>query len=168
MLRLAPRNQRQCATENTEYLASNVLIFFNLCCLYIFYDSIKLKCVSIDTYDSQKTFVDMSLVLSKLKVIYTHRRWIIHITPNALCSYFTDFFLFFHSILCYDLFALLPYFFMLCLSSRNKPYNSGVIFYLKYLPSPPTFHRNGLCRPYVNSIWLYLKHYSMRTVVFVR
>ena len=147
MLRLAPRNQRQCATENTEYLASNVLIFFNLCCLYIFYDSIKLKCVSIDTYDSQKTFVDMSLVLSKLKVIYTHRRWIIHITPNALCSYFTDFFLFFHSILCYDLFALLPYFFMLCLSSRNKPYNSGLYFTWNIYPRHLPFIGTGFVDP---------------------
>ena len=36
MIQIIPRSKRQCTTEETEYLASKVLAFCNLCRLHIF------------------------------------------------------------------------------------------------------------------------------------
>ena len=73
MLNFTPRKKGQCATENTEYLISKVNEFCNLCRLHIFCDSLQLKYVETDVYDSQKMLADISLALSKLKMIYSVR-----------------------------------------------------------------------------------------------
>ena len=86
MTRIIPRNQRQCVNMDTEYLASKVLAFCNLCRLHIFCDSFQLKNVFTASYDSQKMLVDISLVLSNLKMVYNHREWTISLTPDDLLS----------------------------------------------------------------------------------
>ena len=91
MLNLIPRKRGQCANENTDYLLSKVNEFCNLCRLHIFCDSIQLKYVGTDVYDSQKMLADISLTLSKLKMIYTVRGKNISLTPDDLFSNFTSF-----------------------------------------------------------------------------
>ena len=86
MIRIIPRNQRQCVNMDTEYLASKVLAFCNLCRLHIFCDSFQLKIFFTASYDSQKMLVDISLALSNLKMVYNHREWTISLTPDDLLS----------------------------------------------------------------------------------
>ena len=91
MLNLIPRKRGQCTNENTDYLLSKVNEFFNLCRLHIFYDSIQLKYVGTDVYHSKKMLADISLTLSKLKMVYTVRCKNISLTPDDLFSNFTSF-----------------------------------------------------------------------------
>ena len=65
MLRLTSRNRGQCASEDTEYLPSKVIAFSNLCQLHTICDSVQLKYVGTEDYDSQKMLTDISLALSK-------------------------------------------------------------------------------------------------------
>jgi len=71
MIHLTPRKKDQCATKDTEYLHSKVFEFCNLFRLHIFCDSVQLKHVGMDVYDSQKILAGISFTLSKLKVIPT-------------------------------------------------------------------------------------------------
>ena len=73
ILTLTPNKKGQCATENTNYLVKKLNNFCNLCRLQIFCDSIRLKYVGTDVYDSQKMHTDISLALSKLKMVYSAR-----------------------------------------------------------------------------------------------
>ena len=59
--------------------------------LHIFCDSVQLKCVGTDVYDSQKMLADISLALSKLKMVYSVRRKNIFLTSDDLFSNFTAF-----------------------------------------------------------------------------
>ena len=52
MLCLAPGKNKQCASEDTEYLATKLLEFCNFCQLNIFCDSVQLQYVGTDLYDS--------------------------------------------------------------------------------------------------------------------
>ena len=54
MLTLIPRKKGQCATENTDYLIQKRKEFCNLYRLHIFCDSVQLKYVGTDVYDSQR------------------------------------------------------------------------------------------------------------------
>ena len=67
MLNLIPRKRGQCANENTDYLLSKVNDFCDLCCLHIFCDSIQLKYVRTDVYDSQKMLADILSHFRRLK-----------------------------------------------------------------------------------------------------
>ena len=71
MLTLTPRKKGQCATENTDYLIKKLNEFCNVCRLHIFRDFVQLKYVGTDVYDSQKMLADISLALSKLKMVYS-------------------------------------------------------------------------------------------------
>ena len=73
MLTLIPRKKGQCATENTDYLIQKRNEFCNLCRLHIFCDSVQLKYIGTDVYDSQKMLADISLALSKLRIVYSVR-----------------------------------------------------------------------------------------------
>ena len=53
MLRLTSRNKGVCASEDTEYLRLKVIGFSNLVRLHIFCDSVQLKYVGTEDYDSQ-------------------------------------------------------------------------------------------------------------------
>ena len=95
MLNIIPRKKEQYAIENTEYLISKVNEFCNLCRLHIFCDSVQLKCVGTDVYDSQKMLADISLALSRLKMVYSVRRKNIFSPPMTylvilprFCHYF--------------------------------------------------------------------------------
>ena len=91
MLNLIPHKRGQCANTNTDYLLSKVNTFYNLCRLNIFCDSIQLKYVGTDVYDSQKMLADIYLALSALKMVYTVRCKKISLTPDDLFSRFTSF-----------------------------------------------------------------------------
>ena len=81
MLNIIPRKKGQCATQNTEYLISKVNELCNLCRLHLFCDSVQQKYVGTDVYDSQKVLSDISLALSKLKMVYSVRVKNISLTP---------------------------------------------------------------------------------------
>ena len=71
MLTLTPHKKGQCATENLDYFIKILNEFCNLYRLHIFRDSVQLKYVGTDVYDSQKMLADISLALSKLKMVYS-------------------------------------------------------------------------------------------------
>ena len=83
MLTPLPRKKGQCATENTDYLIQKRDEFCNLCRLHIFCNSVQLKYVGTDVYDSQKMLADVSLALSKLKMVYSVRGKRISLTPTT-------------------------------------------------------------------------------------
>ena len=91
MLTLIPRKKGQCATKNTDYLIQERNEFCNLCRLHIFCDSVQLKYVGTDIYDSQKMLADISLAVSKLRMFYSVRGRRISLTPDDLFSHFTAF-----------------------------------------------------------------------------
>ena len=85
-----------------EYLIKKLSEFYNLCRLHIFCDSVQLKYVGTDVYDSQKMLADISLALSKLKMAYSVRGKRFLSPPLTclvivLCSC-----LYFHQIQCPD------------------------------------------------------------------
>ena len=67
MLNLIPHKRGQCANTNTDYLLSKVNTFYNLCRLNIFCDSVQLKYVGTDVYDSQKMLADILSHFRRLK-----------------------------------------------------------------------------------------------------
>ena len=73
MLTLISRKKVQCATENMDYLITKLNESCNLCRLHIFCDSVQLEYVGTDVYDSQKMLANISLALSKLKMVYSVR-----------------------------------------------------------------------------------------------
>ena len=86
-----PRKREQRANENTDYLLSKVNELYNICRLHIFCDSIQLKYVGTDVYDSQNILADIPIALSKLKMVNTVRGKHISLTPDDLFSNFTSF-----------------------------------------------------------------------------
>ena len=132
MLNLIPRKRGQCANENTDYLLSKVNEFCNLCRLHIFCDSIQLKYVGMDVYDSQKMLVDISLALSTLKMVYTVRGKNISLTPDDLFSRFTSFLpLLLPNVMSLS-FYLVTLVFRLCLRNCRNLFNLGDIFSPKF------------------------------------
>ena len=87
------------------YFAFKVIEFCTLYRLHIFCYSIQLQYFGTDTYDSQKILANISLTLSKLKMVYTVRRKIVAITQDDLFSSFTELFLSSHPNLCHDHFV---------------------------------------------------------------
>ena len=67
MLNLIPCKKGQRDTENTEYLNSKVNEICSLCRLHMFCDSVQLKYVETNVYDSKKMVAGISLTFSKLK-----------------------------------------------------------------------------------------------------
>ena len=114
MLNQIPRKRGKFANENTDYLLSKVNELCTLYRLHIFCDSIQLKYVGTNVYDSQKMLVEISLALSKLKMVYTVRSKKIYLTPDDLFSNFTSFLTFLLpnamtlSFLFYIIFQALP------------------------------------------------------------
>ena len=94
ILRFTSRNKCQCATENTEYLASKFLYS------EIFVVSIYLVILSnwnmlARIFDRQKMISDTSLTISKLKRVYSVRGKNITLTPDDLFGNFIVFLLLF-------------------------------------------------------------------------
>ena len=69
MFCLTSLTKDQCAIEDTKYLASKILAFYNLS-RYVC-DSNQLQYIDTNTLDSYIMLVHISLVLSKLKMMYT-------------------------------------------------------------------------------------------------
>ena len=91
MLRLTFRNRGKRTGEDTEYLRLKVIVFSNLCLLYILCDSVQLKYVGTEDYDSQKMLADISLALSKLKMNRIYRNKKIYLKLDDLFGRFTEF-----------------------------------------------------------------------------
>ena len=91
MIRLVPGKNKQYVSEDTEYLALKLLEFCNSCQLHIFCDSVKLRYVGTELYDSQKLRSDISLALTSLKMILNHKGKFIVLTPDDLYSRFIEF-----------------------------------------------------------------------------
>ena len=92
MFRLAPGKNKQCASEDTEYLETKLLKFCNFCSLHIFCDSVQLQYVGTESYDSQKMLADIFLALTSLKMISNHKGKVIVLTPDNLYSRYIEFF----------------------------------------------------------------------------
>ena len=92
MLRLTPHKNKQCASEDTEYLALKLLELCNFCWLHIVCDSVQLQYDRTESYDSQKMLDDISLALMSLKMISKHKGKVIVLTPYDLYSPFIELF----------------------------------------------------------------------------
>ena len=91
IFRLTSGKNQQCASKDTVYLATKLNEFCNFCQLHIFCDSVQLQYVGTETYDSQKMLADISLALSSLKMISTHKGKIVVLTPDDLYSRYIEF-----------------------------------------------------------------------------
>ena len=91
ILRLTSCNKGVYVSEDTEYLRLKVITFSNLVRLHIFSDSVQLKYVGTENYDSQKMLADISLALSKLKMTYILHNKKISLTLDNLFSRFTEY-----------------------------------------------------------------------------
>ena len=91
MLRLTPHKNKQCASEDTEYLALKLLELCNFCWLHIVCDSVQLQYDRTESYNSQKMLDDISLALMSLKMISKHKGKVIALTPDDLYSCFVGF-----------------------------------------------------------------------------
>ena len=100
MLNLIPRKRGQCANENTDCLLLKVNEFCNLCRLHIFYDSIQLKYVGTDVYDSQKCLRTFISHFRRLKwfILFVVKRFLSLLMTYLVVS--PLFYLFFHRIQC--------------------------------------------------------------------
>ena len=123
--------------------------------------------VDTATYDSQKILVEIFLTLSKLKMIRNYRGQKNSPTPDNF-NLFTKLLPLLSPKAIMRSFSVVTLLLVLCLSSCKKPCNSEAIFFLLFLSSSLPFPRNKLCRHCANTLWSLLKHYPMRTVVFVR
>ena len=58
-----------CAIEDTDYLASKIKKYDDLCQLLLFCDIIKLQYVGTETYDTHRMLHDIYLALSNLNLV---------------------------------------------------------------------------------------------------
>ena len=89
MLRISKRGKKNCATEDTKYLAARLRKFIQSCQLHIFCDAVQLQYVGTNSYESHKMFADISLALSSLKMVSYHKGRIISLTPDDWFSRFS-------------------------------------------------------------------------------
>ena len=90
MPRLVPGKNKQSASEDTEFLVTKLLEFYNFYQLHIFCDSVQLQYIGTDSYDSQKMLTDIALALTSLKIISNHKGKVIVLTPDDLYSRYIE------------------------------------------------------------------------------
>ena len=91
MLRISKRGKKNCATEDTKYLAARLRKFIQSCQLHIFCDVVQLQYIGTKSYDSNKMLVDIYFALSSFKMVLHHKRRTISLTPDDLFSHFAEF-----------------------------------------------------------------------------
>ena len=84
MLRISKRVAGTCSIEDTEYLASNMSNYCDLCQLHLFCDIVKLQYVGTETYDTHRMMHDIYLALSDLNLVSKVNGKSISLTPHTL------------------------------------------------------------------------------------
>ena len=79
-----------CAIENTEYLASEMTNYCDLCQLHLFCDIVKLQYIGTETYDTHRMLHDIYLALSDLKLGSKVNGKTISLTPDTLYQCFIE------------------------------------------------------------------------------
>ena len=149
MLPLISRIRGQYTGEDTEYLRSKVIAFSNLCRLHIFCDSVQLKYVVTEDYDSKKMLADISLALFKLKMNYIFRNKKNYLTPNDLFGRFTEFLPLLSPNAMIWSFCLVTLYFHTMPSESQEAVQLGEYVFLISLLSQHSFYRN---RPFKNCV----------------
>ena len=98
MLTLTLRKKGKCATDNTNYLIKKLDEFCNFCPLHIFCDSVQLKYVGTDVYNSQKYLRIFHLNFRNLKWFIPFAEEIFSLTPMTCLVILLHFCLYFHQM----------------------------------------------------------------------
>ena len=91
MLCVSKRVADTCATEETDYIATKLNKYCNLCQLHLFCSIIELQFVGTKTYDTHRMMHDIYLALSGLKLNFVRNKKIVSITPDTLYQRFIEF-----------------------------------------------------------------------------
>ena len=84
MLCVKRRAAGSCANEETEYLASRLNKYCDLCQFHLFCSIIKLQFVGTENYDTHRMIHDIHLALSELKLVYKSHGTLVTLTPDTL------------------------------------------------------------------------------------
>ena len=82
MLCVKRRAAGSCANEETEYLASRLNKYCDLCQFHLFCSIIKLQFVGTENYDTHRMIHDIHLALSELKLVYKSHGTLVTLTPD--------------------------------------------------------------------------------------
>ena len=91
MLRVTRRAVGSCATEETEYLATRINTYCDLCQLHLFCSIVKLQFVGTVDYDTHRMMHNIYLTLFELKLVYKSHGKLITLTPDTLYQQFIEF-----------------------------------------------------------------------------
>ena len=92
ILRVTRRTAGSCATEETEYLATRINTYCNLCqLLHLFCSIVKLQFVGTENYDTHRMMHDIYLALSELKLVYKSHGKLVTLTSDTLFQQFIEF-----------------------------------------------------------------------------
>jgi len=91
MIHLSKRAAVTCAIEDTEYLASKMTNYCDICQLHLFCDIVKLQYVGTETYDTHRMLHDIYLALSDLRLVSKVNGETISLTPDTLYQRFIEF-----------------------------------------------------------------------------
>ena len=91
MCRVSKRAVYTFVIEDTEYLASKMTDYCDLCQLRLFYDIVKLQYVDIENYDTRRMLYDIYLALSDLKRVYKVNGGNNSLTPDTLYQCLVEF-----------------------------------------------------------------------------
>ena len=110
MLRVTRRAAGSCATEETEYLATRINTYCDLCQLHLFCSIVKLQFVGTVDYDTHRMMHNIYLTLFELKLVYKSHGKLITLTPDTLYQQFIELSPLLPPMRPFVLLVLLPYF----------------------------------------------------------
>ena len=84
MLRVSKWAAGTRAIEETEYLATRLAKYFDICQLHLFCSIIEIQFVGTKNYDTHRMMHDIYLALSGLKLVFKHNGKRISLTPDML------------------------------------------------------------------------------------
>ena len=91
MIRVSKRDVGTCAIKDTEYLATRLAKYCDLCQLHLFCSIIDLQFVGTKTYDTYRLMHDIYLALSGLKLNFVHNKRMVSLAPDTLYQRFIEF-----------------------------------------------------------------------------
>ena len=132
-----------------------------------FCDSVQLKYISTDIYDSQEMLADISLANLKLKIVSTVRSKKKYFTPDDLFSNFTSFSPLLSPNAMPWLFCLVTFLPSYALRVVGSCATWGLYFSRYIYTRQPLFCRNNSLRHCKNTPLLLSKPFPMKTVALV-
>ena len=91
ILRVSKRVADTCVIEDTEYLATRLTKYCDLCQFHLFCSIIELKFVGTENYDTYGMMHDIYSALSRLTLVSKVNGKIIFLVPDALYQRFIEF-----------------------------------------------------------------------------